>query len=138
MSQIIAPSPLLRFALRLDTIASLAAGLLLSTSARLLSTVFLLPEWLLLMAGAICLAWSTVLAVASTRERLSRSSVIGIMTVNGFWVFSSGLVVLAGWFSPSGLGVAFVLAQAAAVAFFMELQFFGLKRSQHGHANSAA
>lgn len=47
--------------------------------------------------------------------------------INALWVVAS--VVVAAILPMTGLGVAFVLVQAAAVAVFAELQVVGLRRS---------
>ena len=49
--------------------------------------------------------------------------------VNLLWIADSIAILLMGWFAPTGLGIAFVLAQAAAVAIVTELEVIGFKRS---------
>ena len=51
--------------------------------------------------------------------------------VNLIWIVDSLAILLLGWFQPTGLGIAFVLGQAAAVAVVTELELIGLKRSAH-------
>jgi hypothetical protein len=45
------------------------------------------------------------------------------------WIADSLLVLVGGWFQPSGLGIGFVLAQAVAVGIVTEMELIGLKRS---------
>jgi hypothetical protein len=51
-----------------------------------------------------------------------------VIVGNLLWTVGSVLLVALGWFSPTWLGTAFVLAQAAAVLLLTELQFTGLRR----------
>jgi hypothetical protein len=51
-----------------------------------------------------------------------------VVAGNLVWVGASILAVVAGWWSPTTLGTVFVVAQAAAVALFAELQLTGLRR----------
>ncbi|MDQ3222974.1 MAG: hypothetical protein M3Q75_05805 [Gemmatimonadota bacterium] len=53
-----------------------------------------------------------------------------VVAINLVWVLGSVALVVAGRFPLTVLGLAFVLAQAAAVALFAALQFLGLRRSR--------
>ena len=55
--------------------------------------------------------------------------------INLLWIADSIAILLMGWFAPTVLGIAFVLAQAAAVAIVTELEVIGFRRS--GAAPSA-
>jgi hypothetical protein len=57
-----------------------------------------------------------------------------VIVGNLLWTVGSVLLVALGWFSPTWLGTAFVLAQAAAVLLLTELQFTGLRWSGAGLA----
>jgi hypothetical protein len=61
-----------------------------------------------------------------------------VIGVNIIWIADSIAVLLMGWFAPTGLGIAFVLAQAAAVALVTELEVIGLKRSPASAGTLAA
>ena len=54
---------------------------------------------------------------------------IAVIGINLVWIVESIAILLMGWFAPTGLGIAFVLAQAAAVAIVTELEVIGFKRS---------
>jgi hypothetical protein len=52
------------------------------------------------------------------------------VALNGLWAVDSAILVAARPIALTGLGVAFVLAQAAAVALFATLQFLALRRAR--------
>jgi hypothetical protein len=70
------------------------------------------------------------LAYVGTRETIARPAVQAIIVLNVLWVAGSALLLLSGFVAPTALGSAFVIAQAAAVAVFAELQFIGLRRGE--------
>ena len=53
-----------------------------------------------------------------------------VVAGNLVWVAASVLAAVAGWWSPTTLGTLLVVAQAAAVALFAELQLTGLRRAR--------
>lgn len=126
---LIQSSPLLRKALALDAAACAGMGLLLAIAAGSLAAPFGLPETLLRGAGLVLLPCAALLAVLASRETLPRLAVYAVVGVNLIWIVDSIAILLMSWFAPTGLGIAFVLAQAAAVAFVTELEVIGLRRS---------
>ena len=70
----------------------------------------------------------------SSRAELSRAAVMTIVVLNALWVVESVLLLLSGWVSPTTLGIAFVLFQAAVVAVLAELQFVGQRRASQAMA----
>ncbi|TCR68308.1 hypothetical protein [Bosea sp. BK604] len=122
-------SRFLRNALALDAAACATTGLLLALGAGPLSGLLGFPASFLMGAGLVLLPCAALLAVFAGREALSRLAVYAVIGVNILWVADSILILVAGWFAPTGLGIAFVLAQAAAVAAITELEVIGLKRS---------
>ena len=101
------PSSFLRRALLADAATSGAMGLLLLGSAGVLESLLGGPAWLLRASAAVWL-------------------VIG---ANALWIVDSVLLALSGWLPLTKLGVAFILAQAAVVLVFAELEYIGLRRS---------
>lgn len=122
-------SRFLRNALALDAAACAATGLLLSVGAGSLSGLLGFPPEFLRGAGLLLLPCAAALAFFASRARLPRFAVYAVIGVNILWVADSVLILVAGWFAPTTLGIAFVLAQAAAVAVVTELEVIGLKRS---------
>lgn len=122
-------SRFLRNALSLDAAACAATGLLLALGANALAGPLGFPASFLIGAGLVLLPCAALLAFFASRETLPRLAVYAVIGVNILWVADSILILLAGWFAPTGLGIAFVLAQAAAVAAITELEVIGLRRS---------
>lgn len=118
---------LLRLALRLDAVASGTMGLLLLLGNSFLAELLGLPAGLLLGAGAVLVVFAAGVAAVGLRRRLSRVGAWEIVVINALWVLASLVVAIA--VPMTGLGVAFVLVQAAAVAVFAELQVVGLRRA---------
>jgi len=125
-------STLLRRALLLDAAASGALGAAMALSASPLGDWFDLPSGLLRWAGIALVPFAALLAALGTRERVARPAVLAVVAVNLLWVAGSLLVLLSGWVEPTALGVAFVVAQALAVAVFTGLQELGLRRASLG------
>jgi hypothetical protein len=122
-------SPFLKKALMLDAVVSGAAAALMLFGAGLLADLLALPEPLLRWAGAALVPFVALLLMVGTRDAAPRGLISAIAVANVLWVLASILVLVGGVASPNALGYVFVLAQAAAVALFAELQFIGLRRS---------
>lgn len=122
-------SRLLRNALALDAAACAATGLLLAFAAGPLSGPLGLPATFLIGAGVVLLPCAAILTWLSSCATLPRLTVLAVIGINLLWVADSIAILVAGWFSPTGLGIGFVLAQAGAVAVITELEVIGLKRS---------
>jgi hypothetical protein len=122
-------SRFLKNALALDAAACAGMGLLLAFGAGALAAPLGFPVGFLRGAGFVLLPCAALLAFLASRETLPRLAVHAVIAVNLVWIVDSLAILLLGWFQPSGLGVGFVLAQAAAVAAVTELEAIGLKRS---------
>ncbi|MBP2471470.1 hypothetical protein JOF53_000342 [Crossiella equi] len=120
------PAALLRLALRLDAVASGGLGLLLLATSGLLADLLGLPQPLLLTAGGILVVFAAFVAWLGLRATPSRTGTKEVVAVNVLWLLAS--VAVAVLVPMNGLGLAFVLAQAGAVAVFAELQVVGLRR----------
>jgi hypothetical protein len=118
----------LRYALLADAIASGATALLMIAGADLLTGLLSLPVALMREAGLVLIPYVALVATVGTRETIARPAVQAIIALNVMWVAGSALLLVSGWVAPTALGSAFVIAQAAAVAMFAELQFIGLRR----------
>ncbi|KRA74149.1 hypothetical protein ASD78_11620 [Lysobacter sp. Root667] len=125
-------SHLLRRATQLDAVATAAVAALLIAAAAPLSQWLHLPQNLLLGAGLMLVPYVAFLGWLLSRERISTAQAWAMIAINACWVIDSVLLLVSGWVSPNALGVAFVVAQALAVAVFAELQYFGLRRQQRG------
>ncbi|MGX5736271.1 hypothetical protein [Bosea thiooxidans] len=126
---LIQSSPLLRKALALDAAACAGVGLLLAMAAGPLSAPLGLPESFLRGAGIILLPCAVLLGFLASRRVLPRFAIYAVIGINLVWIVDSIAILLMGWFAPTGLGIAFVLAQAVAVAVVTELEVIGFRRS---------
>ena len=122
-------SPLLRFALTLDTVATGLTGALMLPLAGTLAELLALPYALLAGAAAVMLVYAAILGMLRARPTLPRWAVWTIIVGNAVWALDCVALALLGFVEPSALGVGFLIAQAVAVAGFAELQYFGLRRS---------
>lgn len=121
---------LLKYALLGDAFASGAMGLLLVAVAAPLAGVLGLPESLLRIAGASLLPFAAIVAWIGTRAEPPRAAVWAVVAYNALWAVESFALLLFGWYAPSALGIAFVVAQAVVVAAFAEMQVFGLRAAR--------
>jgi hypothetical protein len=120
---------LLRRALRLDAVASGVLGAVLVVASGPVGRLLELPAMLLLDAGLVMLVWAAVTGWLGTRAPIPRRGAAAVIVVNLLWAIDSAVLLVTGWVEPNGLGVAFVLVQAAAVLGLAELQYLGLRRA---------
>jgi hypothetical protein len=114
---------MLKFALKLDGVASFALGLL---------TVLIRPEvgmptgWQVGL-GLFCVVYGVLVFTLGTRAIPDRRIVLLVIIGNLVWGLDSILTAELKWFPLTGAGVALVLAQGFAVIGFAVLQFIGLR-----------
>jgi hypothetical protein len=121
---------LLRPALKLDAAASGALGVLALAAGTVLDGLLGTPLALLVPVGLFLVVFAAFVWGVGARRRINRKAAWAVVAVNALWVLASVVVLLAGWFPLTVLGVAFVLAQAAAVFLFAYLQLLGLRRGK--------
>jgi len=119
----------LRRVLALDAVASGALGVLMLIAAEPLSSLLGLPSTLLAGAGVALLPWAAWVGWLASRSTPLRLQVWLVIGLNAMWVIESALLLIGDWVQPTTLGVVFVIAQAAAVGVFAELQYFGIRRT---------
>lgn len=122
-------SSFLRRVLLADAAVSGASGLLMMLGAGLAEAPLGLPAGLLRYSGLGLLPFAAFVAYLASRESLPRPAVWAVIACNALWVVDSVLLLLSGWVEPTGLGYAFVIAQALVVAMLAEMQYLGLRRS---------
>lgn len=125
----IQPSVFLRRVLMADAAASAATGALMAFGADAFADLLGLPESLLRYAGLALLPFAALLAFIATRAALPRAAIWAVIVANALWVTDSLALLASGWVAPTALGIAFVIAQAAAVAALAELEYVGLRRT---------
>ncbi|MEO8115598.1 MAG: hypothetical protein ABI655_14520 [Phenylobacterium sp.] len=123
-------SPFLRRVLAVDAAATGAVGLLLTLCGAPLADLLGLPLALTRETGLFLVACGLAIAWLASRPALRRSVVWALIAVNGLWVTESLMILALRWVEPTGLGYAFVLAQAAAVAVIADLEYVALRRAR--------
>jgi hypothetical protein len=117
----------IRKILLLDALTGLAMGLLLVTSAAVLSPWLGLPQGFVFGAGVAVLLFFVMLWLASRAGTGIKPPVLVTWLVilgNTAWVVASVLTI-ALWFSPTLLGVAFVSFQALVVLVLTVMEYRG-------------
>jgi len=109
----------------LDSILFLRRALLADAAMSGGAGLLGLPASLLRYAGAALIPFVAFVAYVGTRDRLARPAVWTVIVCNALW--AAGSLLLLTWLAPTVLGYVFVVAQAAAVAIFGELQLVGLR-----------
>ncbi|HCT79909.1 MAG TPA: hypothetical protein DGG94_13295 [Micromonosporaceae bacterium] len=128
-TQVQANDRMLRIALKADAIASGVTGLGFVALGQMHETLYGLPTALTMPAGIFLLAYAAMVWFTSTRPQINPALVWTIIIGNAMWVVASATVTVADLVPLTGLGIAFVALQAAAVALFAELEFIGLRRA---------
>lgn len=121
---------LLRRSLQLDAAASGGLGALLAAGGAVLDGPLGIPAAVLVPVGGFLVLYGAALWLLGSPPRLSRPAVKVVVAGNLGWVAASIVAAVAGWWSPTTLGTVVVVAQAAAVALFAELQLTGLRRAR--------
>jgi hypothetical protein len=122
-------SSLLRRVLVVDAVSSGAMGVAMVAFAELLAGLLQLPVDLISEAGIVLLPFAAFVGFVASRSEPSRIAVWLIIALNAVWVIDSIVLLFTGWVAPNALGYVFVVAQAAAVLLFADLEYMGLKRS---------
>jgi hypothetical protein len=121
---------LLRFALRLDAAGSGALGLIGLVAAAPHADPLGMTAGALRGTGAFLVGYALVLVFLAARPVIPRAAAWAVVLGNTAWVLGSLGAAVTGWDTFTALGVAVVLAQAAAVAVFADLQWLGLRRAR--------
>ena|SRR5687768_1152713 len=122
-------STFLRRALIADAVISGTSAVLLLAGAGLLSRMFGVSAELLRSAGWSLVPFMAFLIWLLTRANLPRTAVWVVIALNLGWVIGSIALLFVDRIDPTGLGIAFILVQAIAVAGFAEMQYVGLRRA---------
>lgn len=120
----------LRLVLKLDAVATAAAGLLSAAVSTILDNLLGIPLALLVSVGLFLLVYAAFVWRVGSRHRINRSAVQGAVAVNLIYAVGCLVLVAARPFPLTVWGITFILAQAAAVALFAALQLVGLRQSR--------
>lgn len=121
-------TPQLRNVLHADAAMGAAAAVATIAGAAALAPMLALPQQLLFWAGVALVPIVAFLLVMARRATVPRGWIVEIVAINALWTAASLGLLLFGLIQPNGLGAAFVVAQAAAVALFAILQARALRR----------
>ena len=121
---------LIRFALVADAVATVATGALLAVGGSLLTDLTGLPATATMPLGVFLIAFASFVGWVGMQQQTPRGAALLIVIANAAWVFGSLIVLLAGTWALTLLGVAFIIAQAIAVAALAALQWVGLGRTR--------
>jgi hypothetical protein len=119
---------LLRPALRLDAVVTGANGAGYLLGATLLDGPLGLSPGLLRGVGAFLLVYAAAVWLVASRRPVSGAAVEAVIAANLLWAAGSVAVAATGAGSPTALGTAWLVLQAAVVAGFAAVQLVGLRR----------
>lgn len=134
LRNVIAHPRFLSRVLLVDAVATGTTAALLLFGAGFLQPLLQLPVALLRGAGLFLVPFVACIAVMSRMQRVPPRAMAAVVAINAAWVVASVWLVVGGPYQPSVLGTAFVLMQAAAVAVFADLGWFGLRAASRSHA----
>jgi hypothetical protein len=127
---IVASPRFLRNVLFADAASCLVTGALQVLDTAPLVQLLNLPAALLTGTGWFLLAYAATVAFIATRDPIPRALVWLLVIGNLAWGFACLALLASSLVAPTGLGMAWVLAQAATVVVLAELQWFGLRRAK--------
>ena len=119
---------LVRLSLNLDAAVTGANGVAYLAAADALDGVLGVPAGFLRALGAFLVAFAALAAYTGTRERVSRSAVLGIVAVNVLWVIDSVTFAILDLHTPDTAGMIWTIVQALTVAQFAALQYYAVTR----------
>lgn len=122
-------SKLLKTVLLFDAATCFLMGLLLILLAGQLKELLEVPAALLSGAAMILLPFAAFVLFTGTRQQISSAFVWAIILLNAGWTLASFFLLIAGSITPNQTGIAFISAQALAVAGLAALELTGLKQS---------
>jgi hypothetical protein len=127
---LIHPSRSLKTALAVDAASGAATAALQLAMPRLLADTLGLPMALLLETGLFLAGLAVLLAFLARSTRVAAPLVWAIVIGNMAWSAACVLLWTTGALAPTALGVAFLLAQGAAVMALAVWEAIGLKASR--------
>ena len=112
-----------------DALVSGAAGVAMMAGSTLLPGLLGLPAELMFWAGLALVPFVIELVLILRMKQVAPGFIVALIAINIAWVVASFFVAFGSAFAPTPFGKVFVVAQAATVALFAELQIVGLKRA---------
>ena len=124
------PSPLLRFAIRLDGVCSLLAGLATLAGAGAVARLLGLSETGTLGLGLFMAGYGSLLLWLGVQHRVWGVLPPLLSYGNGAWALLSVVATALGWLGVGISGQLLMLGQALAVGVFAVLQGIGGRQSR--------
>jgi hypothetical protein len=118
----------LRALLFADAMTCAAMGALLVSGSGLVAGLTDIPAPLLFYAGLSLLPVAAFMALVALQVPVSGPLAWLVIGGNVLWVAASLLLLVSGWIAPNALGLAFVIAQAVAVAALALLELGALRQ----------
>jgi hypothetical protein len=119
----------LRPLLKIDALLTGLMGTGLAAGSRVLGDLLGTPSTLTVPVGVFLVVLGGALWFLASRPHPSTRAVWALIVFNALWVVDSVVLVVADLLPLTTLGVAVVLAQAAVVAVFIELQYLAVRRA---------
>lgn len=123
-------STFLRQLIAADAAACGLSGALFAFDAAALADLTGLSPQLMQPVGLFLIGYAAVLAALASRPSLPRAVVWTLVAFNLAWAVESVALIALGWAQPTAVGLAVVVAQAAAAALVGDLQFLALRRAR--------
>jgi hypothetical protein len=115
-----------------DAASCAATGALQVVFTDALASLTGLPVGLLMGTGVFLLAYAAAAAAMAARRDPPRG-LIGLVVIGNFgWAAACAALLAGGLFPVTGIGMAWVVAQALCVVLLAELQWTGLRRTRPG------
>ena len=112
------PTPPVARIVWLDAAVCLSTGLMLAVANTQIAGITAIPAGLVLWSGLLLLPIAVFMAFVASRRPVPAFGLTLIVFGNLGWVVVSLALLTGLWFTPNLIGIAFILAQAAFVAFF--------------------
>ncbi|GGO57545.1 hypothetical protein SAMN05444398_107182 [Roseovarius pacificus] len=109
--------------LAIDAATCAIMGALLVFASEPIAGLTGIPEPFLFVAGLLLLPIAVFMAVFARVATIPAWAVQMVVAGNVLWVLGSVILPIAGLIAPNGLGWAFLLVQAVAVAIFASLEW---------------
>ncbi len=124
--------PSLRQILIIDAVTCIAMGALLTIASVPLGGFLGISATLLFYAGLVLLPVAAFMILVAVRPDVPVEGALVVVAGNVLWVLASIVLLAGSLITPNGLGVTFVVLQAAAVAVLAVLEYVAIGHERAG------